>query len=224
MNELETIKKPRIKKGTKFYGMGDDLTSNFINGNRLPKHSPAHKVYSHISHTKNTLCYFLAKYDKDTTFLESFDNYVFNYLKDNLHSLGSFCFLWGSDEAKKHIFPKTLLTALEDRIDYFQNTEINDKCLEDCQDFLTHDDIRFIRLDHLNNHFRDLEIAYAAWHFELFGISKPVNSRKDTAALLNRLSTYIFNMTRYYSLKFNVEECYWKAEISEFIPPDYETK
>ena len=221
MNDLETIKKPRIKKGNKFYGNGDDLTSNFIDGTRLPKHSPAHRVYSRISHTKNTLCYFLAKYDTSNTFLESFDYYIFLYLKDNLHSLGSFCFLWGSDEAKKHIFPKELLKALEDRIEYFQTTEINGKYLDDCQDFLTHSDIRFIRLDHLNNHFRDLEIAYAAWHSELFGISKPVNSRKDTAALLNRLSTYIFNMTRYYALKFDVKECYWQAEISEFNPPNY---
>lgn len=220
MNDLD-IKKPRIKKGTSNYGTGDSLDSNFINGIRLPKHSPAHRVYSKISHTKNTLCYFLAKYDTDTTFLEEFDNYVFNYLKDNLHSLGSFCFLWGSDEAKKHIFPKELLTALEDRIEYFQTTEVNSKCLNDCLDFLTHKDIRFIRLDHLNNHFRDLEIAYAAWHFELFGISKPVNSRKDTAALLNRLSTYIFNMTRYYALKLEVNECYWQAEITEFNPPIY---
>ena len=243
--------KPRIVLGTKFYGTGDSLTSLFLNGKRLPKDSPAHRVYSGISETKHELSYFLCEHNPELPFLlrwlgwkwlpncikllflrvdqipylEERDIYILEWFKTNLHSLGSFCFLWGKEsDDNKHIFPKSVLKDLEDRITYFQTTEINGKALTDCQDFLSYSDIRLLRLDRLNNAFRDLEIDYTAWHRHLFGLVEPEGARQDTAAILNRISTYLFSAIRYYSLKLNIPESYWQAGVTDYNPPTFDVK
>lgn len=224
MTELTELKeiKPRIVLGDKFYGTGDSLTSLFINGKRLSKDSPAHRVYSGISETKHELSYFLYKHSKQP-FLEEVDIYILDWFKTNLHSLGSFCFFWGDEEKSiKHIFPKKVLEGLEYRIYYFQNTLVNGKRMKDCQDFLSYSDVRLLRLDRLNNCFRDLEIDYTAWHRQLFGLVEPEGVRQDTAAILNRISTYLFSAIRYYSLKFDIPESYWQAEVTDFNPPNFE--
>jgi len=52
--------------------------------------------------------------------------------------------------------------------------------------------------------------------------TKPQGARKDTAAILNRISIYIFFAIRYYSLKLGTPESYWQAGVTEFNPPKFE--
>ncbi len=153
----ETKQNARIKNGI-CYGSGDNLRSSFINGERLLKNSPAHKIYSSISHTKNRLSYFISLYPE---FLQQKDLYTFNWLIDNIHSLGSYCFLKG--QTTHHMFPTQLLEFLENRIEEFQTIT------HDCQDFLIQSLPQYIILDEINNFVRDLEISFVDWYCTIHG-------------------------------------------------------
>ncbi len=200
---------PRIKNG-QCYGTGDNLTSLFLHGKRLHKDSPAHRIYSQLSHLKNKITGFLIS---DGHNLDPFDLYTLEWFRDNLHSLGSYCFMWGDSE--RHVFPSTLLSSIECRIEFFQDHTT------DCLDFLIQDNKFFVALDEINNHVRDLEIAYVAWHRTLFGECPPSDSRALIAQILNRLSTYVFNLQRYSAVQMGVKETHWKGAVSEYCPPEY---
>lgn len=225
MSETKTA---RIKNG-QCYGTGDNLTSLFLHGKRLSKDSPAHRIYSELSHLKNKITYFLITNKKDKWveavkrdeegclmiyhLIDPFDYYTLEWLRDNLHSLGSFCFMWGDSE--RHVFPDNLLDAVEERIEFFQEQT------KDCMDFLIQSDSFLVGLDEINNHIRDLEISYVAWHRTLFGECSPTESRAYIASVLNRLSTYVFNLQRYSAIKMQIPETHWKGAVSEYNPPSY---
>lgn len=213
----------RIKLGSSQYGKGDDLTSEFIKGLRLPKHSPAHHVYGEIEKTKWALSMILVCHLQES-FLEEFEEYQIQWFIENLHSLGSYCFTWGSDESTNHIFPSSVLETLDRRIQYLQLDRVEDKSLADCQDFLSFKDIRLLWIDFARISFRKLESAYSEWYSTLFGLQKINNSKKETSALLNRSSTYLFYVTRHASLKLGIDEIYWTAKVTDYNPPTFEVK
>ena len=214
---------PRIKLGTTHYGKGDDLTSEFIKGLRLPKHSPAHHVYGEIEKTKWALSMILV-YHLQEPFLEEFEEYQIQWFIENLHSLGSYCFTWGSDESTNHIFPSSVLKNIDKRIKYLQMDKVNGKSLVDCQDFLSFKDIRLLWIDFARISFRKLESAYSEWYSTLFGLQTISNSKRETSALLNRSSTYMFYIARHTSLKLGIDEIYWKAKVTEYTPPIFEVR
>lgn len=213
----------RIKSGTRHYSRGDDGTSEFIKGIRLPKHSPAHLVYSALEFSKWCSSKILVANSK-SFFLEEFEEYQLHWFIENLHSLGAFCFNWGSDESLNHIFPIEVLDTIDKRIKYLQTTEINGKSLGDCEDFLSFTDSRLLSLDLARLAFRILETTYSLWHFTLYGLKKMEGARLDTSALLNRTSTYLFWVSRYTTLKLNLEENVWKAKVGSYNPPTFEVK
>lgn len=217
------INRPRIALGTAHYGKGDDLTSEFIKGLRLPKHSPAHHVYGEIEKTKWALSMILVTHFQEP-FLEDFEVYQIEWFIENLHSLGSYCFTWGSDESTNHIFPSSVLETINSRIQYLQLDEVNSKSLQDCQDFLSFKDIRLLWIDFARISFRKLESAYSEWYSTLFGLQKISNSKKETSALLNRSSTYMFYVARHTSLKLGIDEIYWQAKVTDYNPPKFEIK
>lgn len=229
---------PRIKNGA-CYGSGDNLKSSFINGERLLKNSPAHKIYSSISHTKNKLSSFITLFPN---FLQDKDLYTFNWLIENIHSLGSYCFLKGNTE--DHMFPEELLTFLENRIEEFQ------EITHDCQDFIIQSRPAYIALDEINNYLRDMEISFVDWYCTIHGkvdikylntllslgnshevtyldwhcvfsecIQKPQGKDLRLTKTLNRLSTYMFHLQRFYARINNVPERHWNPCVSEFILP-----
>lgn len=216
-------KAPRITLGTSHYGKGDYATSEFIKGIRLPKHSPAHRVYGEIEKTKWALSMVLV-INTQESFLEEFELYQIQWFIDNLHSLGSYCFTWGNDEYTRHIFPIKVLTTIDKRINYLQTTKIRDKTLEDCQDFLSFKDLRLLWLDFARVSFRKLESAYSEWYATLYGLAPMQNSKLETSALLNRSSTYLFWVIRYISFKLEIEEIYWGAGVTDYNPPLFEVE
>lgn len=207
-------KVPRIKLGTKHYGKGDDLSSEFIKGLRLPKHSPAHRVYGEIEKTKWALSMVLVCHLQDP-FLEEFDEYQIQWFIENLHSLGTYCFTWGSDDSINHIFPKIVVETLDKRINYLQLD------LDDCRDFLSFRDTRLLWLDFARISFRKLESSYSEWYATLYGLAPITNSKKETSALLNRSSTYLFWVTRYTTKKLGIDELYWEAKVTDYNPPKF---
>lgn len=216
-------KLPRIKSGTRHYSRGDDGTSEFIKGIRLPKHSPAHLVYSALEFSK-WCCSKILLNNTKSPFLEEFEVYQLQWFIENLHSLGAFCFNWGSDDSINHIFPIEVLDTIERRIEYLQNTEVNGKTLGDCQDFLSFTDGRLLSLDLARLAFRILETTYTLWHFTLYGLKKMEGARLDTSALINRTSTYLFWVSRYSTLKLNLDENIWEAKVGNYNPPSFEVE
>lgn len=201
----------RIKVGKRYYGSGDLLYSEFRKGLRTHKAEPENGVYGLVESYKLELCDFLAKHN----YLEAYDTYMVEWLKGNLHSLGSFCYLQG--ETERHCFPVEVLDSLEERIDYVQSY-----IDAHCEDFIIPDDPRIIALLKLNVQVRELERAYAVWHKHIFGTQEPNEKNRLIAGILNRLSTYFFTLARYYGIVMEVEEKYWKAKITTFSPPSPE--
>ena len=210
----------RIKAGSTHSGRGDSGTSELIEGIRLPKHSPAHRVYGEIEEIRNNISWLLWL-DSSQHFLEDYETYLFQWFIENIHSLGTYCFTWGSDTSTKHIFPTTVLDSMDKRIKFLQD-KLKGESLENCRDFLSFRDERLLRLDSVRVNFRKLESAYSEWHSILYGLQPMQNSRLDTSALLNRCSNYVFWVTRYMTLKLNITEIYWSAGVTEFNPPSFE--
>ena len=213
-------KVPRIKSGTRHYSRGDDGTSEFIKGIRLPKHSPAHLVYSALEFSK-WCCSKILVINTQSPFLEEFEVYQLQWFIENLHSLGAFCFNWGSDDSINHIYPNEVLDTIERRIEYLQTTEVNGKTLGDCQDFLSFTDGRLLSLDLARLAFRVLETTYTLWHFTLYGLKKMEGARLETSALINRTSTYLFWVSRYSTLKLDLDENIWSSKVSNYNPPEF---
>src|SRR4028119_432439 len=218
-----STKAPRIKSGTRHYSRGDDGTSEFIKGIRLPKHSAAHLVYWTLEFGK-WCCSLVLVSNNKSQFLEEFEEFQLQWFIENLPSLGAFCFNWGRDDSTDHIFPIDVLDTIEKRIEYLQTTEVNGKVLGDCQDFVYFTDSRLLTLDLARLAFRILEITYSLWHFTLYGLTKMEGARLDTSALLNRTSTYIFWISRYTTLKLGLNENTWKAKIGSYNPPKFEVE
>ena len=216
-----STKVPRIKSGTSHYGRGDDGYSEFVEGLRLPKHSPAHQIYGEVERTKWALSKVLYL-NKQVPFLEPFDAYQLEWFCENLHSLGSYCFSWGKDTSTNHIYPVEVLSTIEKRIKYIQNIEIDNKIIGHCQDFLSFDDERLLELDFARMCFRKLESNYFLWYTTIYGLVPIEGTKKDTLALLNRASIYIWWVMRHTSRILKIQEIYWAAKVTPYNPPSFE--
>jgi cob(I)alamin adenosyltransferase len=195
----------RIKNGV-CYGSGDNLTSYLISGKRLYKDSSACDVYSDVEKFKNQASWILCY--PESKKLQYEDKYILTWFRDAIHSLGSYCFLWG--ETEHHVFPIEVLEALEIRLAYFQSFT------NDCKDFLIQEELFFLELDSLRIVIRDLERSFVRWYRTLYGEKELDGSRKTTAAILNRLSGYLFNLTRFYAKEWGVTENHWHGSVQSF--------
>lgn len=205
----QVVATPRIKNGV--CGSGDKMSSLFINGLRLPKSHKVFEVYGTQETFGNSLqetcCECLTDLDKE-------DQYIFNWLKNNLHNFGAYCYWRGQED--KYAFPIELLYALNDRVALFQSS------FGHCKDFLIHDSRKYVLLDKCRIDVRKLETAYAKWYEVLFGKSDPIGTTANMAAILNRLSTYLFNLLRYeyvkdsHKLGVKIEEKHWSGSVEPF--------
>lgn len=197
-------KKPRIRNGV--CGSGDKMSSALIEGLRLPKSHKVFQIYGSQERVCNTLSLFKCRYGND---LEVDDLTIVTWLIRNLNCLGGFCYTKGKDD--NFVFPETFLDAIEERIfNVFQ------PATTDCLDFLIHDEESFILLDRCRIEVRDLERAFAIWYEVLYGKQEPTDSILLMSTILNRLSTYFFNLLRYESLKKNVQEKPWSGKVEVF--------
>lgn len=197
-------KPPRIKNGV--CGTGDKMSSLFINGLRLPKSHKVFQIYAAQETVGNSLALFYNRYNNQ---LEKRDREIISWLLTNLNALGSFCY-WRGDKPE-YAYPEAFLEALDERI-----LNVFQPALIDCQDFLIHNDERFILLDKCRIEVRRLEVSYAVWYEVLFGKQDPVGTLETMAKILNRLSTYLFNLMRYEMWKQGVEEQHWSGKITPF--------
>jgi len=200
-------KKPRIKNGV-CYGSGDRMRSNLKDGSRLPKNSARCKVYGSIESIKNYISTYLS-WNNPRHDLDDYDLYVLEWLIANLHSLGSYVFVNGRTD--DHAFPDNLLGSLENRIAKIQSQT------GDCMDFLILDDPLLLLLDRIRIEIRELEVNYSTWYFEELPEKDASPHALYIAAVLNRLSAYLFNVIRYEHI--GVPERHWQGKITEFKPP-----
>lgn len=199
-------------------GAGDLGHSFVLKGTPpLKKSSPACKIQGSIESLRHRIEVSLYYCD----FLQDDLNYLLNWLDRNVFSLASFCYLKG--DTKDHILPSELLNFLDERIQSLKQE------LGDCTDFLSQSHRHLIYLDGIRIETRHLETEYVNWWYSeemtsylmskndlIFGIRKH-------AAILNRLSAYLFEATRMEAKLMTakgitVEQRYWHASIEEFNP------
>ena len=229
---MTTVKQPRIKNGVR--PTGDDGKTSLIKGERIPKSHKAIRVYGSNERFSNDLQLFIFKYgslygDESLNILEEEDVEILTWLVINLNNLSAFCYWKG--EKSDFCFPETFLDYLNKRIDYFQSH------LDDCKDFLTFTDEKYILLDRCRISARQVESEFTAWREFCFGkldykykkwnplywLQKLRNRFKNDnedvilmASILNRLSGYIWNLNRYLMLKNKVEERHWSGGVMKF--------
>lgn len=181
----------------------------------LMKSSPACKIQGSIESLRHTIEKSL--YSSD--FLQEDLVYLLNWLDRNIFSLASFCYLKG--ETQDHIFPSELLSFLDSK-----TIELKEQ-LGDCTDFLSQSHINLINLDGIRIECRHLETEYVNWWYSpeiisyLMGNDSLILSVRKHAAILNRLSAYLFEATRMEALLMKqqgivVEQRHWQAGIEDF--------
>ena len=199
-------RQPRIRNGV--CGSGDKMMSTLIKDERIPKTSKVLLIYSGQENFSNSLQHFYCKYGNN---LQTEDKYVIKWLIENLYCLGTFAYYKG--EEKNYAFPIELLYYLEDRIDFFQSN------YGDCLDFMYFEKEKYILLDAARIKARDLERGYAIWYEFCEGRRKPDGVFLTMAKILNRLSTYIYNLTRYELYRDGEIEKHWTGGVKPFEPP-----
>jgi cob(I)alamin adenosyltransferase len=183
----------------------------------LMKSSPACKIQGSIESLRHTI----EKALYSSNFLQEDLVYVLNWLDRNIFSLASFCYLKG--ETTDHILPSELLSFLDDK-----TVELKAN-LGDCKDFLNQSHINLINLDGIRIEARHLETEYVNWWYSqeiishLMGRDELIFGIRKHAAILNRLSAYLFEATRMEAKLMsaqgiNVEQRHWKAGIEDFNP------
>lgn len=208
----------RLKKTYKS-GSNGDTGMSYVLHNRPPilKSSPACKVQGAIEqlrHKIEELLYSCSLLQEDLM-------YILNWLDRNIFSLASFCYMKG--ESSDHVLPVELIEFLDKK-----TAELKSE-LGDCQDFLNQSHINLIKLDGVRIEVRQLESAYVAWwHTQemisfLMDRDDLIKGVKHHAAILNRLSAYLFEATRMEaklmsSKGITVEQRHWQAGIEEFNP------
>lgn len=201
---LSVERKPRIRNGV--CGSGDKMSSALIEGLRLPKSHKVFQIYGSQERVCNTLSLFQTRYEH---YLDEEDKQIIKWLIRNLNCLGGFCYTRGNDD--NFVFPESFLLKIEERIiDVFQ------PATGDCMDFLIHDTEPFIHLDRARIEVRDLERAFAIWYEVLYGKQEPFGNILLMSKVLNRLSTYFFNLIRYESVKRGITEKPWSGKVENF--------
>ena len=208
----------KAKRITATYVPGSgDLGHSFVLKGLPPlmKSSPACKIQGSIEALRHTI----EKSLYSSIFLQEDLVYLLNWLDRNIFSLASFCYLKG--ETQDHVLPSELLSFLDDK-----TIELKEK-LGDCTDFLSQSHINLINLDGIRIECRHLETEYVNWWYSpeiishLMGNDSLILSVRKHAAILNRLSAYLFEATRMEALLMKeqgivVEQRCWQAGIEEF--------
>lgn len=197
-----------------------DLGYSYVLANNPPllKSSPACKIQGEIEGLRNSIEDLLCT----SHLLQGDLVYLLSWLNRNVFSLASFCYLKADTET--HILPESLLDFLNSK------TKELKKLLGDCPDFMSQSHLTLIKLDGVRIKVRSLEQRYTSWRYSS-EVTETLMSNTDLiptvnfhAAILNRLSAYLFEATRYESslLRENgevIEARYWQATVEEFNIP-----
>lgn len=181
-------------------GTGDLGISLIMDGSRLSKDDPACWIYSEVEHLNNAISEFLVTFELQYSELLE----ILNWLKVNSFSISSFCFLKGNSD--RH----TLNPQFAGRIHAIVDTLKADSVIGEAADFVHHTHKKYIRLDRIRIHVRDLERAFTKWrNHDLVRDCivnavrhEPLNAQAIVLAIdcyagfLNRLSTFIWLATR----------------------------
>jgi cob(I)alamin adenosyltransferase len=134
--------------------------------------------------------------------LEKEDLEVLKWFRDNTYSISSFFYLKGM--TTKHIFPKSFLVYLVKKIKEFKN-------VGNAPDFIIWTDDFSLSLDEIRITVRELERD--ARYYVSNNIMTLTNDTKLMLAIINRMSSYIFWLTRKYCTDF---ERYWPGQVTDF--------
>jgi cob(I)alamin adenosyltransferase len=184
----------RLKKEFKS-GNGDLGLSTVIEGHRLRKDSPACKIQGSIEKLRITIEKALATplYVKEENVKELW--YLLNWFDRNLFSLATFCYLKGNTD--DHVYPDSLLVFLNNKTPQLRTL------LGNCEDFQRQGHPVLIQLDSVRVSVRQLESDYVGWWYsseiQIAIMSNPelLADIQKHAAILNRLSAYLFELVRY---------------------------
>jgi cob(I)alamin adenosyltransferase len=210
------MKSNRIKY-TYVPGKGDLGYSNVLHQTQpLLKSAPACRVQGEIELLRNDIEILLGSFELHQPDLV----YLLGWLDRNLFSLASFCYM--KADTTSHLFPNELLEFLDKKTKELKET------LGDCPDFLTQSYMNLVHLDRVRISIRRMESAYVRWWYSN-EITAFLMSRGDLvievtrhAAILNRLSSYIFHAMRMegklmVDRGIPLEEKHWQATIENFI-------
>ncbi|MBD2201701.1 hypothetical protein H6G33_10110 [Calothrix sp. FACHB-1219] len=209
----------------------DRLTDNYVPGNGdlghskilygLPpilKSDPACEIQGSIERVRNSI----EKLLSTSELLQPELNYLLGYLNRNIFSLASFCYMKG--DSSRHLMSTDII--------YFMDKEIEKlkKELGSVPDFIYQTHVTLAYLDAIRIEVRALERDYVAWWYSS-KISRFLMEREDLikgvriyAAILNRLSAYLFEATRKEAAIMRdkgipLVEKYWQASMEEWNPP-----
>lgn len=198
-------------------GKGDDGYSQLMNGIRIPKNHEACNFYGAVEELQQAIseCLF---YNSDNIY-SSDTVYVLKWLFRNLFSLSSFVFL--KADTSRHQFPDSFLSYIESQCSLLSSQ------IGSAPDFLSYTHISLLHFNKIRIAVRKLESCYVAWRrsdeMVRHQLSHPelINVIAYHSAILNRLSSYLFWITRKQSQflssqGLSLEEQYWQSEIESF--------
>lgn len=201
-------------------GTGDLGHSTVLQGHRLRKDHPACGIQGEIESLRHAIEKLLAQ----KGLLQEDLIYLLKWLDRNIFSLASFCYLKG--DTTSHLLPEELLEFLNER------TTLLKKELGDCPDFQSQSNFKLVLMDGVRIEARKLERCYVQWWYSsemvefLMGREDLIYNVRKHAAVLNRLSAYLFEATRLEAklmrdLGIDVEQRHWQAGVEEFTPPTH---
>ncbi len=199
-------------------GNGDLGHSTVLHNHTLRKDHPACAIQGQLESLRHEIEEVLCSSELQQADLK----YLLEWLDRNIFSLASFCYLKG--DTTTHALPTELLEFLDTR------TKELKAAVGDCPDFLAQSHPILVKLDGVRIEARQLERYYVKWWYSnemvqfLMGREDLIYGVRRHAALLNRLSAYLFEATRMEAkqlmeLGYSLEQRVWSAEVEDFDPP-----
>jgi cob(I)alamin adenosyltransferase len=197
-------------------GKGDLGYSEIMHGLVLRKDHPACEVQGAFEEVRSAIESVLVL---DPTVQDCNLKDVLIYIDRNIFSLGSFCYKKG--DSSRHVLPESLLNFLN------QETERLKQTLGNCPDFVGYSHPLLVALDRCRVEVRKAERRYNAWRFcDEMTTHVVYNNHLEGniclhAAILNRLSAYLFEATRQEAMflvatGLNAEPRVWQSEVEPF--------
>lgn len=200
-------------------GNGDLGHSTVLHGHKLRKDHPACRIQGQLESLRHEIEVVLSE-----TELQQRDlTYLLEWLDRNIFSLASFCYLKG--DTVKHVLPMDLLHFLDEKTQQLKSQ------VGDCPDFLAQSHRTLVKLDGIRIEARRLESYYVQWWYSsemvehLMGREDLIYGVRKHAAILNRLSAYLFEAMRMEGkllaeVGYHLEQRVWSAEVEGFDPPE----
>lgn len=198
-------------------GNGDLGYSDILFGHdKMRKDHPACEIQGEIENLRNSIEMVLTG-DK---ILQNDLEYLLTWLNRNINSLATFCYLKG--DTSRYILPDELISFLNEK-----TLQLKTK-LTDCEDFLRQSHRKLILLDKVRIDARTVERRYTTWRysnevvtFQMDKGTELIFAINKHASILNRLSAYIFEATRWEAvlmreIGINVEQRTWMASVEPF--------